>query len=263
MIRSIIALENFESNVRMVEIKGDYEYSSDRFYSGTRSIKNKTIGNSATTAFEISINSKMDSLCSFMYMVSTEANRDFFNFYIDGVRMLQKSGTVAWTKFSTNLAAGSHKLVFQYVKDSSIIGGLDAFFIDDFIFPIFNIENPTLLFTDEQGYPYHNPTGEILKNLDFGTLIAGQVALPQKVTIFNYSGFPVINMQVYVREPEFPEKLAIEISKYNSPFIAEDKIIFNGIIEDGQSETFYVRAVTQEDTMAGGDFNIYAKADPL
>ncbi len=112
------------------------------------------------------------------------------------------------------------------------------------------------------GY-YSDGYDTIFKLLDFGTLVAGQVSEPKKVFVKNLAGFAVTNLMVYVSPSEFPEKLAIEISPYNSPFIPEEAIWFSGIFEDGAESAFYVRISTQEDTMSGGDFNIYSKAAPV
>ncbi len=68
---------------------------------------------------------------SFWYRVSSEANYDFFNFYIDGQQKLHKSGTVNWTYYSTTLGAGSHLLKWEYVKDAGVNGGSDTCWIDD------------------------------------------------------------------------------------------------------------------------------------
>jgi len=68
---------------------------------------------------------------SFWYRVSSEANWDFFNFYIDGVRKLHLSGTVNWTQYSTTLPPGEHELLWEYVKDGSGSYGSDTVWIDD------------------------------------------------------------------------------------------------------------------------------------
>lgn len=70
---------------------------------------------------------------SFWYRVSSEANYDYFNFYVDGDRKIQASGTTgAWTYFSTTLPIGRHTLKWEYSKDSSSSSGDDTVWIDDF-----------------------------------------------------------------------------------------------------------------------------------
>jgi len=69
---------------------------------------------------------------SFWYKVSSESGYDYFNFYIDGVQKLHRSGNVNWVQYTTSLAAGStHILKWEYVKDSGVSGGSDTVWIDD------------------------------------------------------------------------------------------------------------------------------------
>ncbi|MFQ5495779.1 MAG: ankyrin repeat domain-containing protein, partial [Phycisphaerae bacterium] len=67
----------------------------------------------------------------FWYRVSTEANWDWFNFYIDGSQALHLAGNVNWSRYSTTLAPGSHEVKWEYVRDGSLGGGSDAVWIDD------------------------------------------------------------------------------------------------------------------------------------
>ncbi len=68
---------------------------------------------------------------SFFYKVSSEANYDYFNFYIDGDRKIHAAGEVNWTQYSTTLSPGSHELKWEYTKDVSWDGGSDTAWIDD------------------------------------------------------------------------------------------------------------------------------------
>jgi hypothetical protein len=67
---------------------------------------------------------------TFWYRVSSEAN-DYFNFYVDDVRKLHRSGTAGtWTLYSTAIAAGSHVVKWEYVKNASTSSGTDTVWID-------------------------------------------------------------------------------------------------------------------------------------
>jgi hypothetical protein len=68
---------------------------------------------------------------SFWYKVSSEANYDWFNFYIDGAVKVHKSGNVNWTLYSTTVSAGTHTLKWEYTKDAGVNGGSDTAWIDD------------------------------------------------------------------------------------------------------------------------------------
>jgi hypothetical protein len=68
---------------------------------------------------------------SFYWMVSSEANWDWLEFYIDGVRRDRISGSVGWTyrEFSVSSSA-SHSLSWRYVKDGSGSYGSDLGGVD-------------------------------------------------------------------------------------------------------------------------------------
>ena len=68
---------------------------------------------------------------SFWYRVSSEINADWFNFYVDSTQVVHRSGNVGWTLYSTTLAAGTHTLKWEYVKDASVNGNADTAYIDD------------------------------------------------------------------------------------------------------------------------------------
>jgi murein tripeptide amidase MpaA len=57
---------------------------------------------------------------SFWYLVRSEANGDFFNFYIDGTQMVHASGVGGgWTQYATTLGPGLHELKWEYTKNGS------------------------------------------------------------------------------------------------------------------------------------------------
>ncbi len=67
---------------------------------------------------------------SFWYYVSSEANGDYFNFYIDDTQILHVSGTTAWVQYSTTLSAGQHVVKWEYVKNATGSAGNDSVWID-------------------------------------------------------------------------------------------------------------------------------------
>ncbi len=68
---------------------------------------------------------------SFWYYVSSEPSGDFFNFYIDGVRMVHASGTGgAWTQYATTLSASLHELKWEYTKNGSTSAPPDSVWVD-------------------------------------------------------------------------------------------------------------------------------------
>jgi len=255
--------DDFENDIRPYAITGKFEYTTEASHSGTRSLSNVKIGHSQSTDFFIEIDLPIPDEISFWYFCSSESTYDRFRFYINGSSKIDTGNMNAWLKFTTRLESGKNVLRFNYSKDGSTSRGYDRFFIDDLYIPFFHVDRPFLMFSNEAGFPYNNPKGDMLYNLDFGTMTAGEVASPQKIRLTNYCGFDVSDVQIFIKPIEFPPKVAVEISKFNSPFIPEENNMFNGVLKDGESVTFYARVVTQEDTAAGGDFYIYAKADPM
>jgi hypothetical protein len=71
---------------------------------------------------------------SFWYRVSSEEDYDFFNFYIDGGRVLHVAGESGWQEYTTTLAPGAHTLEWEYDKDYSESEGEDTVWIDDLEF---------------------------------------------------------------------------------------------------------------------------------
>ena len=67
---------------------------------------------------------------SFWYHVSSESGGDFFNFYIDGTRMVHVSGENGWSQYTSTLAAGTHELKWEYAKNGSTTAGSDSVWID-------------------------------------------------------------------------------------------------------------------------------------
>ncbi|MBN2447342.1 MAG: hypothetical protein JXO22_11475, partial [Phycisphaerae bacterium] len=67
----------------------------------------------------------------FWYRVSSDADLDWFNFYIDGRRYLRVSGETGWQLFATGLTPGEHVLRWEYSKNLSQSAGADTVWIDD------------------------------------------------------------------------------------------------------------------------------------
>lgn len=97
-------------------------------HGGTRSARSGTIGHNRTSWLQRTV---LGGPTSFWYRVSSESNHDWFDFYVDGQRLVHASGTVGWTFFSVSLPPGSHVLRWEYVKDAGGTSGSDAAWIDD------------------------------------------------------------------------------------------------------------------------------------
>ncbi len=106
----------------------NWAISSTSAHSPTRSAKAGTITHNQSTWVKRTLSCTQ---VSFWYRVSSESGYDFFNFYIDNQQLAHASGTVAWANFTTTVAAGSHELKWEYLKDSSVSNGSDTAWIDD------------------------------------------------------------------------------------------------------------------------------------
>lgn len=123
------------------------------------------------------------------------------------------------------------------------------------------IQRPTIGFHDENTLYYSDNRGDIIKLLDFGTLIAGQTSAVKQVFLKNLTGESIKNVQISVDQPSVPNHSTVELSKTNNPFIPEPTLFLNGLYTDGQSASFYVRVVSTEQSLSGFQFNIKAKSD--
>ena len=72
-----------------------------------------------------------DGLGGFDYRVSSEANWDFLQFYLDGTLLQSWSGDTGWSHYDFTVTAGSHSMEWRYLKDPANSAGLDAAFIDN------------------------------------------------------------------------------------------------------------------------------------
>ncbi|GEA16822.1 hypothetical protein E308F_30680 [Moorella sp. E308F] len=119
-----------------------------------------------------------------------------------------------------------------------------------------------ILFMDEQGNFYSTDKGEILKYLDFGTLIAGQETEPKLVYLKNQNGFDVENVELKVTD-NLPPGVNVYISKSNQPFEYNMVINHSGVLQDEETIPFYVKLVTDKMAEAGVSFEITTKASPV
>jgi carboxypeptidase D len=104
--------------------------STSSVHSGYRAAKAGTIGDSQSTWMT---RNALAGPLSFWYRVRSEPGADYFNFYIDGVQQVHKAGSWPWVQYSTTLAAGSHVLKWEYIKDASVAGWEDTAWVDDLV----------------------------------------------------------------------------------------------------------------------------------
>lgn len=94
--------------------------------------------NNQTSELSITLNVLSNDSVSFYRKVSSEANYDFLTFYIDGNKMDEWAGEVAWAKTTYSISSGNHTLSWIYAKDFSADGGSNCAWLDYIELPPFN-----------------------------------------------------------------------------------------------------------------------------
>jgi hypothetical protein len=201
-----ISIEDFESGDFTMfawQQGGDSNWVIDgEAYEGNYSAKTGVIGNNSTTSLSVEIDVALDDEISFWKKVSTEANYDYFKFFIDDILQEDWSGEVEWSESSYAVNSGLHSFKWEYVKDVGVTGGDDCAWLDYITFPpiagevandgelvqnvsklIGNYPNPfnpvtTISFSVTQTYSFvnidiFNIKGQKIKQLEISNLKSG------------------------------------------------------------------------------------------
>ncbi|MGG3801263.1 halomucin [Metabacillus fastidiosus] len=121
---------------------------------------------------------------------------------------------------------------------------------------------PILGFRNKFGDYYTDNNGNILRYLEYGTLVAGGTSDAKPVWLQNNATFPVKETKVWVDPPTVKPGIKAELSLSNNPFVPTSEIAFAGSIPTGDSRQFYVRFSSDVTVTEGGTFDMKAKASP-
>ncbi|WP_103652938.1 halomucin [Bacillus thuringiensis] len=121
---------------------------------------------------------------------------------------------------------------------------------------------PILGFRNEIGLYYTDEAGNILRYLEYGTLVAGSTSEAYPVWVQNNADFPVKDMKVWVDPPTVKPGITVQLSLSNNPFVPVDEIPFPGTIPIGDARQFYIRFLSEVTVTEGGTFDMKAKASP-
>jgi hypothetical protein len=89
-----------------------------------------TITHNQTSSFSTTVSCQQS--VTFRWRVSSEANWDYLEFYINGVRQNRISGTTSWATQTYSLPQGqTSTLEWRYDKDGSVSSGEDRGFVDN------------------------------------------------------------------------------------------------------------------------------------
>ncbi|WP_063563074.1 hypothetical protein [Paenibacillus sp. O199] len=100
-----------------------------------------------------------------------------------------------------------------------------------------------LMFMDESGEYLSDTFGGILKQLDFGIIIAGQTTLTQKVRIKNQLGYAIDNVYLEMDKKYERDGVQVELSRQANPFLPIDYLTY-GLTQPDETIDFYVRIAT-------------------
>lgn len=127
--------ENFEGTLwsSITFGGGDWTVDGTQAHSPTKSFRSKVIGNNATSTFTI-YNDTFDPQISFWTRYITESGFDFLTVKVDGVNMLQLSGSqLTFQRHAITIGFG-YQIDFIYSKDFSSAPAGDGVWIDDIVF---------------------------------------------------------------------------------------------------------------------------------
>jgi hypothetical protein len=98
---------------------------------GTYSAESGEIVDLGASSISIILEFTMDGEVSFAHRESTEAGFDALKFYVDGVEQNSWSGITQSRVDTVQVPAGTHRLMWTYLKDAQSAAGDDKVWIDD------------------------------------------------------------------------------------------------------------------------------------
>jgi len=105
-----------------------FSQTSQSYYGGDAA-QSGGIGHSQETWLQTTVSGA--GTLVFWWKVSSQGNKDWLEFWLDGVRQDRISGTVGWQQKSYPVTgAGPHALKWRYIKDGSKVGGSDCGWVD-------------------------------------------------------------------------------------------------------------------------------------
>lgn len=93
---------------------------------GKNTLRSGAIGNSGTSETTVTVVFQEEGKINLSCAVSSERNYDKLHVLIDGTEKINISGTVNFTEYEFDVAAGTHTIIFRYTKDGSGSSGNDA-----------------------------------------------------------------------------------------------------------------------------------------
>jgi len=160
--------------------------STDLPFNGTYCAKSGAISDNEESILFITLNITTAGDLSFARKISSEADYDFLEFYIDDVMIDSWSGITEWSFPGTNVYAvdaGTHIFKWRFMKDAGTPGGDDCAWLDNITFPLHDG------FGGLDGYVYDDqnvPLENVFVSLDNGLISA-------YTSDTGFYSFPILN----------------------------------------------------------------------
>ncbi|MBE6335471.1 MAG: T9SS type A sorting domain-containing protein [Lentimicrobiaceae bacterium] len=109
--------------------------TDNQVFNGNYAAESGHIGDDEISSLIVEISTTTDGVISYYFKTSTEENRDYLVFYIDGQMQDRWSGENDWQQISYDIPSGLHTLEWRYDKNQRDSEGEDRCWIDDIVFP--------------------------------------------------------------------------------------------------------------------------------
>lgn len=230
-----LIIDDFESNdfnTYAWALSGDANWFTSSFepFNGEVCSQSGAMGDNAACTMEITVEVLAAGEISFARRVSSEADWDWLEFYIDGVLMDSWSGEVAWSTVSFGVGTGEHTFTWKYIKDFwCCTGGMDAAWVDDVILPPFDNGSVVSVSTEETSTwtLFPNPasdfirltseTGDALLGWTVYSSTGARVKASSKVTVETTVNVEDLTEGVYLIEFE------TESGRFTRPFVKSSR----------------------------------------
>ena len=120
-----------------------------------------------------------------------------------------------------------------------------------------------LMFVDSNGNYYTTDKGDILKMLDIGTIVGGQISEPSKVVLQNMNGFHVEDVEIEPINSQVNDHVTVEVSTSDNPFNPVPIIKVAELMAHAEEKPFFVRINSGKYARGGGEFEIVSRAEPV
>lgn len=167
----------------------------------------------AVSAIELDYELKDAGFVAFYHRVSSEANYDKGNFYIDGKLMSTISGNKEWGYIEFFISAGKHTYRWEYAKDSLTNTGSDSYYVDNISFykPVTPFEGGWITYDDDK-YTTSIGTGSpspVYWGISFPMTASYKDLTLSKVAVLDTEagGMATFTANIYLGGTDAPEEL--------------------------------------------------------